>query len=483
VSNAIELPVLIAGERREPTGDVVRLSYESGCEVILAAPSVEDARTVIATPREPLATLSIDDITIFFDLVGQAWSNPENLWRQRALELIPKLTGYAPAFVEWDVNLLGTTLSRAKQYDFLEADLGDPSLLDDWNRTKAIWQRCLPKGLVAHIMVGNVPMASLFTLYRSLATKNVTVTKLPSRDVVTALCFAQCIYDTDPDHPVTKALSTLYWEAGSAFEDEILAASDVVSVWGRAPAVEAIKHRVKYGTDVIEFGPKRSFAVVLPGVEDWQRTGFKAAYDIAAYDQEGCFSLQEVYVSDEDVDPFVCALEEALNTYQQRFPRRPLTVDAEAHIHRARLEAEADGFRVLASEETHWTIVVTDGPTALEEHPLGRFVYVHPFSAIEEVTRLIDRDVQTVAVEPWSDVWTIADSLALSGADRIVPLGRMARFRPGFIHDGFHPMRRMVRWVALERGLEQKYRFMTHSPAEDEERILMGTARSVIEAT
>ncbi len=481
MTEEIALPVLIAGKRREPMDNVVRLSYDSGCELVLAAPTVDDALEVIATPRERLARLSIDDITIFFDRVGQAWADPENPWRQLALELVPRITGYAPAFVEWDVNLLATTLSRAKQYDFLEADLDDPSLLDDWNRTKAIWHRCLPKGLVAHVMVGNVPMASLFTLYRSLATKNVTVTKLPSRDVVTALCFAQCIFETDPDHPVTRALSTLYWEADSEFEDKILEAADVVSVWGRAPAVEAIKHRVKYGTDVIEFGPKRSFAMILPGVEDWKLTGYKAAYDVASYDQEGCFSLQEVYVTDDDVDPFVAALAEALITYQDRFPRRPLTIDAEAHIQRARLEAQADGYRVIASDDTTWTIVVTDGPVALEEHPLGRFIYVHPFATVDDVTRFIDRDVQTVAVEPWTDVWTIADSLALKGADRIVPLGRMARFRPGFIHDGFHPMRRMVRWVALERGLEQKYRFMTHSPEEDEARILLGDTRSAVE--
>lgn len=29
----------------------------------------------------------------------------------------------------------------------------------------------------------------------------------------------------------------------------------------------------------------------------------------------------------------------------------------------------------------------------------------------------------------------------------------------------------MVRWVAVERGLEQKYRFMSHSVEEDEQRI------------
>jgi hypothetical protein len=59
----------------------------------------------------------------------------------------------------------------------------------------------------------------------------------------------------------------------------------------------------------------------------------------------------------------------------------------------------------------------------------------------------------------------------------------MARFRPGFIHDGFHPMRRMVRWVSVERSLDHKYRFMTVSLEEDEERIYHRGIRIAEETT
>ena len=32
--------------------------------------------------------------------------------------------------------------------------------------------------------------------------------------------------------------------------------------------------------------------------------------------------------------------------------------------------------------------------------------------------------------------------------------------RPGFTHDSQYPMQRMVRWVAYERGLEYKYKYV-----------------------
>jgi long-chain-fatty-acyl-CoA reductase len=471
LSDELYLPTLIAGEPRLPDGDVMRLEYD-GVDVIVPAPTLADAERILATPRNVLTDLSIDDITAFFDKVSTAWADPNNQWRRRASEWVPRVTGYAPGFVETDLGFLAAALTRAKQYDFLETDLGDPSLLDEWNRTQAVWQRCVPRGLMVHVMVGNVPMASLFSIYRSLATKNVTAAKVPSRDVVTGLCFAQCVHEVGPDHPVTAALSTLHWESGSAVEEMLIDAADAVSVWGRAPTIDAIRRKVRYGTEVIDFGPKRSFGLVLDGVEDWERVGLRAALDAAAYDQEACFSLQEIYVPKDSVDDCVAGLRSGLETFESRVPRRNLGLDGDAHVQRARLEAQAEGWTVVADERTQWTIVVTDGVVALDDHPLGRMVYVHPYTSLDEVLGTMTRDVQTVGVEPWDRVWDVADQVVLAGADRVVPLGRMARFRPGFIHDGFHPMRRMVRWVVLERGLEQKYRFKAETQEQDEDRVL-----------
>src|SRR5262249_6408810 len=159
--------------------------------------------------------LSVDDITIYFQEVGKAWADPDNAWRKLALELAPRITGYDPMTVHADVDLVARTLSRPKQYDFIETDLGDPGLLDESTRNRAVYRRCWPKGRMVHVMVGNVPLAALFTLYRSLVTKNQTIAKVPRRDVVTSLCFAHCIRDVDPHHPVARALSTLYWEPAS----------------------------------------------------------------------------------------------------------------------------------------------------------------------------------------------------------------------------------------------------------------------------
>jgi long-chain-fatty-acyl-CoA reductase len=460
------LPIIIGGKRIEDsTGEAYRFEYQDGTTVVLPSPPPMAAEAIVATDRAPLRDISIDDLTIFFDEVKRQWVDPQNRWRQAALSLGPHVTGYADAMILSDVEYLGRTLDRAKQYDFIATDLGDPSLLDEWRPSRAIYARCWPKGLIAHVMVGNVPLAGLFALYRSLITKNVTVAKLPRRDVVSSLCFANCIHDVDPEHPATKALSTLYWEPGSKFEDTILDAADVVSVWGRGETIEAIKRRVPHGVELIEFGPKRSLGVVLSGVDDIADLAKRLAFDVLTYDQEACFSCQEVF-SEMPVEGLADALADALDRYEQVVPRRDLGVDQDAHVQRARIEAMTNGWRVLQSENTEWTVVVTDGPIQLPEHPLARFVYVHPIQAPSDFLKYIDRDVQTVTIAPWSRYTEIADDVTAAGADRVVPPGQMTRFRPGLSHDGFHPMSRMVRWVSTERPIEFKYRYTDMNRAE-----------------
>jgi long-chain-fatty-acyl-CoA reductase len=172
-----------------------------------------------------------------------------------------------------------------------------------------------------------------------------------------------------------------------------------------------------------------------------------------------------------DTDEFVDALGTWLTKASSAIPRRVAGIDGDTHVARTRMEAAGEGWRVVSPDTTDWTVVVTDGPTPMPDHPLSRLLYVHPVSGAGEVVATVDHNVQTVGVEPWDRVMDVAGDLTAAGAVRIVPAGHMGIMRPGFVHDGFHPMRRMVRWVTVERGYEQRYRFMTGSALDDDARI------------
>ncbi|GAB4536233.1 MAG: aldehyde dehydrogenase family protein [Haliangiales bacterium] len=453
MSEVVKLPALIAGKRVEDAREFHHVDYTGGLRISMPAPTREDIAAALDTDRDLLKQVPTREIIRFFDAVAKAFSSPGNYWREQARKLGPRVTGYHPDLIDRDINFICGCTLQYELYDLLETDLGDPAVLDEWTRYKGTSYRAWPKGLVAHVMVGNVPLASFFTIVRSLATKNITVAKVSQRDCVIPQCFAQCMYDVDPSHPVVKALTTVYWNPESEIENMVLERANAVTVWGQAKSIDSVKARLRYGTDIIEFGPKRSLALIMDGVKDWDRVGLLMAYDIINYDQEACFSTQEAYTVTDPM-PLANALAKWLAEYGKNVPPTEQTVDTHAHIQQIRMEAAAEGWQVIAPSGTEWTIIITDGPTSVT-HPLARTIYIHPCESVEQVIATVDDDVQGVTVEPFERAWEVADALTGRGADRIIAVGHTGWPTEGFIHDGFHPMRRMVRWSAVERRADQ----------------------------
>lgn len=110
-------------------------------------------------------------------------------------------------------------------------------------------------------MVGNVPIASVFTMVRGGLAKNTTIAKLPQRDPITALFFAMSFQDVDPSHPITKTTSVMFWKGGSPTEDKFLQFSDAVCVWGGKTSVEAIKKRFRLRLNLLNLVPKGALAL------------------------------------------------------------------------------------------------------------------------------------------------------------------------------------------------------------------------------
>jgi long-chain-fatty-acyl-CoA reductase len=469
--SVLNLPIVVCGEPREARGDhILKVRYDSGLEVHLPRPDDADLEKIRAASNEELHRLPLDDITIFLAEVGKRWANPKYPLARQALEHAVQVTGYNPTIIGYDFFVVGAALTRPKLYDLLATDLGDPYLLDEWRPCQAVYRHAQPRGKVLHVMVGNVPMAALFTIVRSALTKNLTIAKLPMRDLVTSLYFVLTCLEVDPRHPVSRSLSVLYWEGGSATEEQFLGLADVVCVWGQKHSVESIQGKLKYGQELIPFGPKRGVHLLGRDTPDWDYAAMKAAYDMSIYNQEACFCPQVAFVEG-DPELFVAPLCRWLDHYLKALPQGQQSADVDAHVTRARLEAKLHGHRVYTPAGTGWTVVRTDGPAPLNEHPLSRTLYVYPVQDLRQALPWITADVQTVTVHPFARALGLADDLAVRGVDRLVDLGRAGRPRPGFSHDGMLPLSRMVRFVTLERPLSFKYHFVNDDPEADDRAI------------
>jgi long-chain-fatty-acyl-CoA reductase len=371
--------------------------------------------------------------------------------------------------IAMDYNFLGYVLrQRPYVYDYLEWELGNERAMDEWSRSKACWTRAFPQGVVHHTMVGNMTLANTFSLLWGAMTKNINVAKIAARDPVSPLALARAFADVDPEHPMTKAMTVVYWGRDSKLADLACESANVIMAWGGAQAVKRIKDKAPAGVPVVELGPKWSLAVIDLDRCDPEVAAWRMAADGTFYDQEACLSPQRVFVKG-DVAGFIPRLCHYMERAAQHIPKESRNRDALAHFAMNRLEARFRGWDLHTGDA--WTIVRVDDLADVVEHPLGRTLFVHPVADIADVAQYLNHNSQTLCCEPWQLGLEHRDAWGMAGVDRVVELGMSRRPQYGYTHDGMHPLSRLVRWVTLEGGVQDFYRYNEYNVESVEDRL------------
>lgn len=461
----IDLDLILHG-RAIPAADrrLVELNYEQGIRVRVPELRREDLESFFAGASEiqrSLARLTIREVTEFLAAVGSAWLDESSPWRRFAQRYAPRLTGYHPAMLANDYFLLGEFISAPSSlYDQVRAELGHEHIFDEWIPVHASYNRAYGLGVAVHILVGNLPLAGLYSIVRGVATRNVNLAKLPTRDPVSTYAFVRSMIDMDPDHPVTRAISLAYWERDSDIGELALRRADVAIVWGGRDTISAIG-RMAAGTPLILFGPRWSASVIDLDAVDPRKAAVRLAFEMGYYDQEACFSTQKAFIRG-DVESFVPVLAEAVRRFSTAMPLVTTNRDALAHRTASLLEADYRGWARTGAGDA--SIVVLPPEAELHEHPLTRTLYIQPVEDLDAIAPCLNREMQTLCVYPWSlasqyrDVWTQA------GAERVVELGMSRHPREGFTHDGMRWLNQLVRMACVERPTTQLYRYNTLSP-------------------
>ena len=446
-------PIIIAGKRLESTTGELELRSRTDEQIFV--PTLDDVTVdlLLAQPRDLLADVPLHEIAAFLHNVGHNWKSKEYTRRRIYERHLVRYYGYSEKMAETEANWIALLLSsHYRIYDTLSVELGSWHMVDQWVAREEAYVRALPRGRALHIIPGNVPLSCIASVLRAIATKNVSIVKASSDDPMTPLALALSFLDTDPDHPVARSLSVVYWKGGSegALERRLLHDADVVCAWGGEAAIEWAQHNAKAQTEILSFGPRRSVAVVGKG-GDRKKAARALAHDVAMYDQRACFSVQRVFV-EEPVEEFVSEIEQAFALYETLLPKGRHDFDERAGFALSHLEAEFHDIDVRSSQTQGWSIVVRPpelGDASLR-HPLGRTLYVHPVTSVAQVIDHVGPGVQTVAVYPGDLGFSLRDALARRGVSRIVELGMNNVFRVGGAHDGMYPTQRLVRLVSME---------------------------------
>lgn len=80
-------------------------------------------------------------------------------------------------------------------------------------------------------------------------------------------------------------------------------------------------------------------------------------------------------------------------------------------------------------------------------YPTSKTVNVVTVPSLADAVRHANVATQTVGVYPASRITGLRDALASMGVQRVVGLGAVAANIEGLPHDGFYPLRRVMRWV------------------------------------
>ena len=468
----IDLPIIVCGKKvYGKDRDKVVIKVDDGVSVSMPVLNESDVDEIIDSKlKTGLHETHFDDITIFFKKMAKYWLQSSNKLRDEAVKYCSMVTGYPEAVVLRDYLLLVQLyVDRGQLYDQLDTELGNRWYIDEWVPCQTCLIHAQPRGLVTNVLVGNIPLASAFGIFRSLIVKNNTLCKLPKKDLISALYFGLSFIDIAPDHPITKSLTVAYWERDSWQEEKLLGASDAVCLWGGETAINEIRKKTRMGTKILEYGPKRSLSIVdvdnMEGEDKMEDIALRAAHDFSVYNQEACFTSQDLYIAANDVnfERFIGLFESSLEHYLKVYPKGRIFDDNKAHVLITRNEQIINGARVIATEDHGWTIIIAKDKKRLSNHPLSRTIVVHRINNVKEVIDCVDSYTQTACVYPWKESVNLREALTLNGVERIAGIG-LANFpRTGFPHDGIWTLNELVKWVNVERDIDFKGKYYDNS--------------------
>jgi Acyl-CoA reductase (LuxC) len=320
---------------------------------------------------------------------------------------------------------------------------------------------------IAHVIAGNTPGVAAATIARSALTRGDAIIKTPSNDPLTAVAIARTMIDMDPDHPLTKHVSALYWKGGDeAVESAIFHPTviDKIVAWGGARAIENVARYVGPGLELISLDPKRSMSLLgaesLTDLASGASAAERLARDVGLFNQEGCVNSRVAYVDVTGVEnarerliSFGEAVSAAIVDLPADYssPVDFLPLELQDAIDAAML---FDDPTVIGAGDGTGGVIVSadDEPVDFAQHLAGRFVNLVPVRGFSRVIDAITSEVQTVGVWPPQLRLDLRHDLALAGVQRIVTLGGATNLfgNQTIPQDGIEVLRRMCRWIVDE---------------------------------
>lgn len=463
------IPIVARGEVIEDYELTFNGRY--GAQFMCPDPNKYLSKILLPTRRElePLYQLSLDEVIDYLVEFGKHWRPETNPHLQWALELTKTFNDVPAQIVGAAVeNLPNNFLSR----DHLEqmiATVGREHM-DGWQpyqrsngRISSIRAFGVP---TAHVIAGNGPGPAVMTFVRNALIRGYAIVKVPSNELGTSVALARTAIDMAPDHPLTKAFTTVYWRGGDeTFENKLYHPRNVerIVAWGGFASIKHIAKYIRPGIDLVTFDPKISRSILGEGTlaseASMREAAIRLADDVGNGNQNGCTNCRVSYAICDGSPESLEKLKRFGQMVFDEIQRLPASVSSEA-IHmdsafQAKVAALAmldDEYHVIGGDKRGGIIISLEGDQVDFADDLKyRTLNIVPVKNYDELLRFITRDVQTVGIYPEHVREELRTTLALHGVQRVTSLGYMREYNASIDpHDGNEALRKMCTWVVAE---------------------------------
>jgi hypothetical protein len=460
---AVSAPFFVQGKVVEGA-ETRHRSRDLGVEFV--TPRLDlDAIVAPRTEPGPLFDTPLAEIVDFLVETGQRLNPSKNPFLQECLARIAVTNVMTPKVLEANMKFAAHFLSKRILMEHVEQNFADPGVLDDWipridSEGRKSFVRAFPPRLI-HVLPGNSPVAALQSIAFGAMVKAVNLFKMGSSDPFMATAFLRTMLEVDPNHPVPRSMSAVYWRGGDeAVERAIYRPQffDKIVAWGGGDAINNVIKYLMPGLQLVSFDPKTSISMIGEEAFDTEATleaaATGAARDVGMSNQEACTASRFIFIEGgrDKVDRFCARLGQKLLEHTADNGKAPaLPRDLAEEVETLRMMD--DEFGVWGVPDGGGLVIRSEEP--VDFHPIGKTANVVTVASLKQALRYVNVATQTVGVYPPARQVELRDGLASGGAQRVVRLGEAGGMSVGAPHDAMYPMHRFVHWIVHEDGLAE----------------------------
>ena len=443
--------------------DTVHRSRDLGVD--FATPKL-DLNSLIhpRTELPPLLDVPLAEIIDFLCEAGQKLADPNNPPVGPCIDRMAKVSLQPRKMVEFMVRNSAEYLDKKSLWELVEQNFPNPKALDEWvphtdHQGRRSFIRAFPPRLI-HVLPGNAPAQGIRSIAQSALVKSVSLFKMASADPFSTVAFLRTMADVDPDHPVVRSMSAIYWRGGEESVERVLYRPqyfDKLVAWGGGDAINNVMKYVGPGFQLVSFDPKTSISMVgkeaFASEEAMIEAATRNAGDVAMANQEACVCSRFTFIeaTPEQADRYCEVLAEQIRVDRMgEGAPRPLEKELREQIDVLRMMD--DDYAVFGALDGRGVAIRSEEP--VDFHPLRKTSNVVCVGSLDEAMKYVNVATQTVGVYPFARMAALRDKLASGGAQRVVRLGEAGPSAIGNPHDAMYPLHRFVHWMANEDGCE-----------------------------